>query len=75
MLKSPPQSYHFGRGSVLPAGASLRIQVVGDPEGDTALEKRWGFAKPILRDAGDVVKLSSYTDITLACTAWGDKSC
>jgi endonuclease YncB( thermonuclease family) len=75
VLKSPPQSYHFGPGSVLAPGASMRIQIVGDPGTDTALEKRWGFAKPILRDTGDLVKLSSYTDITVACTAWGDKSC
>jgi endonuclease YncB( thermonuclease family) len=75
VLKSPPQSYHFGPGSVLPPGGSLRIQVVGDTADDTALDRRWGLAKPILRDAGDLVKLSSYTDITVACTAWGDKSC
>ena len=75
VLRSPPQSYHFGPGSVLAPGASMRIQVVGDPADDTALQKRWGYAKPILRDAGDVVKLSTYTDITLACAAWGDKSC
>jgi endonuclease YncB( thermonuclease family) len=75
VLKSPPQSYHFGPGSVLQPGESMRIQVVGATENDSALEKRWGFARPILRDAGDLVKLSSYTDITVACTAWGDKSC
>jgi hypothetical protein len=75
VLKSPPQSYHFGPGSVLPPGGSMRIQIVGDTASDAAFDKRWGLAKPILRDAGDLVKLSSYTDITLACTAWGDKSC
>jgi endonuclease YncB( thermonuclease family) len=75
LLTSPPQSYHFGPGSVLQPGESMRIQVVGDSENDTALDKRWGFDKPILRDAGDLVKLSSYTDITVACTAWGDTSC
>jgi micrococcal nuclease len=75
VLRSPPQSYHFEPGSVLAPGASMRIQVVGDPADDTALEKRWGYATPILRNAGDVVKLSSYTDITVACAAWGDKSC
>jgi len=75
LLRSPPQSYHFSPGSVLAPGASLRIQVVGDPADDTAVEKRWGHDRPILRDAGDVVKLSSYTDITVACTAWGDRSC
>jgi endonuclease YncB( thermonuclease family) len=75
VLKSAPQSYHFGPGSVLPAGGSMRIQIVGDTGDDTALEKRWGFAKPILRDAGDVAALLSYTDLTIACTAWGDQGC
>ena len=31
VLKSEPQSYHFGPGSVIPAGGSMRIQVVGTP--------------------------------------------
>ena len=75
VLKSAPQSYHFGAGSVLPPGGAMRIQVTGQPENDKPLDRSWGFAKPILRDAGDVVKLLTYTDITLACTAWGDKSC
>jgi endonuclease YncB( thermonuclease family) len=75
VLKSAPQSYHFGPGSVLPPGGSMRIQVVGDRGADKALDKRWGFAKPILRDAGDMVALQSYTDIRIACTAWGDRSC
>jgi hypothetical protein len=75
VLKSAPQSYHFAPGSILPPGRSMRIQVVGDPADDTALEKRWGFERPILRDSGDVVKLLTYTDISLACTAWGDRAC
>jgi endonuclease YncB( thermonuclease family) len=75
VLRSPPQSYHFAPGTVLQPGASLRIQVVGDTADDTATDRRWGLARPILRDAGDVVRLSSYTDITVACTAWGDRTC
>ena len=75
VLKSAPQSYHFGPGSVLPPGGAMRIQVTGQPEDDEPLDRSWGFAKPILRDAGDVVKILTYTDITLACTAWGDKGC
>jgi endonuclease YncB( thermonuclease family) len=75
VLKSPPESYHLEPGTVLQPGASLRIRVVGDAGEDTELEKRWGLARPILRDAGDVVRLSSYTDITVACTAWGDRTC
>jgi endonuclease YncB( thermonuclease family) len=75
VLKSAPQSYHFGPGSVIGAGEAMRIQVTGQTEDDSRLLRSWGFAKPILRDAGDVVRLATYTDITLACTAWGDKSC
>jgi endonuclease YncB( thermonuclease family) len=75
VLKSPPQSYHFPAGSVIPAGGSMRVQVTGQPENDEPLNRSWGFAKPILRNAGDLVKLVTYTDITLACAAWGDKSC
>jgi endonuclease YncB( thermonuclease family) len=75
VLKSPPYSYPLESGAVLPAGGSLRIEVAGAPEEDTALERHWGLASPILRNGGDVVRLSTYTDITIACTAWGDKSC
>jgi endonuclease YncB( thermonuclease family) len=75
VLKSPPYSYALENGAVLPAGRSLRVYVGGDPADDTALERHWGFAKPILRDGGDVALLATYSDITIACTAWGDKSC
>jgi len=75
VLKSVPQSYHFGQGSVIQPGGSLVIRVLGDPSQDTATVKRWGFARTILRNAGDVVELRTYTDIRLACTAWGDRSC
>jgi endonuclease YncB( thermonuclease family) len=75
VLKSPPYSYHLGAGSVLPAGETMRILVSGAPEEDEALLKHWGFARPILRNAGDTVRLSTYSDLTLACTAWGDKTC
>ena len=75
LLKSAPQSYHFAPGSVLDPGATMRIQIVGDAARSTALDRRWGLAKPILRDGGDVVELRTYTDIELACTAWGDRSC
>ena len=75
LLKSKPQSYHFAQGSVIPPGGSMRIRIIGDPADDTALDKRWGYAGTILRDAGDVVELRTYTDIRLACTAWGDQTC
>jgi endonuclease YncB( thermonuclease family) len=75
VLKSPPYSYHLGAGSVIAPGESMRILVGGAPEDDEPLLKHWGIAKPILRNAGDVVRLSTYSDITLACTVWGDRSC
>jgi endonuclease YncB( thermonuclease family) len=75
VLRSPPYSYALDHGAVLPPGRSLRVDVGGSPEDDTALERHWGFARPILRDDGDVVRLSTYTDVTIACSAWGDKSC
>jgi endonuclease YncB( thermonuclease family) len=75
VLKSAPQSYHFGPGSVIPAGGAMRIRTTGEADEDEPLERSWGFAKPILRNAGDVAELKTYTDITLACTSWGDRSC
>jgi len=75
VLKRPPYSYHLGAGAVLPASGSIRVAVRGARENDTALVKHWGLARSILRAAGDAVRLSTYTDLTLACTAWGDRSC
>jgi endonuclease YncB( thermonuclease family) len=75
VLKSPPYSYALENGAVLPPGGSLRIETGGDPADDTPLERHWGFGRSILRNAGDVARLATYTDITLACAAWGDKSC
>jgi endonuclease YncB( thermonuclease family) len=75
VLKSPPYSYPLESGAILPPGGVLRIEVSGAPEDDTPLERHWGFARPILGNGGDVVRLSTYTDIAIACTAWGDKSC
>ena len=72
------------RAAELPLRAGLRDPAgrdAADPDDRAARGRRaarpkaWGFAKPILRNAGDVVALKTYTDITLACTAWGDRSC
>ena len=47
----------------------------GDPALDTRLDKHWGETGPILRNNGDVLRLRSYTDIEIACFAYGDRSC
>jgi endonuclease YncB( thermonuclease family) len=74
-LQSPPYTYAFPPGSVLQPGQEMRIEVVGDPAEDTALEKHWGETGTILNDSGDVVRLSSLRGIVLDCFAYGSASC
>jgi endonuclease YncB( thermonuclease family) len=75
VLKSPPYSYPLDDGTVLPPGGSLRIETGGDPSDDAPLERHWGFGRSILRNAGDVARLATFTDIRIACTSWGDRTC
>jgi hypothetical protein len=75
VLKNLGRSYHFPPGSTIPAGATMRVTSVAEPEFDTPSEKGWGRVGPILRDAGGSVRLQTYADITLACAAWGDGTC
>jgi hypothetical protein len=75
VLKQRGLSYHFPPAATIPAGATMRIATVADPDDDTALAKGWGAAGPILRDAGGSVRLLTYTDIPLACAAWGAGAC
>jgi hypothetical protein len=74
-LHSKPYGYPFPQGSVLQPGEALRVDTRGDPAEDTQLEKHWGMTGPILNDGGDTVSLVTYTDIRVACTAWGSRSC
>ena len=74
-LKSKPYGYAFPPGSILQPGETMRISTQGDPNDDTQFEKFWGMTRQILNNGGDSVMLVSYTDVRLACTAWGSKSC
>jgi hypothetical protein len=74
-LRSKPYGYAFPQGTVLHPGEALRIYTQGDPASDTQYEKHWGMTGPILNNGGDTAAVMTYTDITLACTAWGSKSC
>ena len=74
-LKSNPYGYAFPPGSILQPGETMRISTQGEPNDDTQFEKFWGMTRQILNNGGDSVKLVSYTDVRLACTAWGSKSC
>jgi endonuclease YncB( thermonuclease family) len=74
-LKSNPYGYAFPPGSILQPGETMRISTQGDPDADTQFDKFWGMTSQILNNGGDSVRLVSYTDVRLACTAWGSKSC
>jgi len=74
-LKNPPYSYAFPQGSTLGPGETMRVYTEGDPADDTALEKHWGMTSQILNNSGDTASLSTYTDVTIACHAYGSKSC
>lgn len=74
-LHSRPYSYGFGRDSVLLPGEAMRVSIKGDPAADTRLDKHWGETGAILNNGGDVVRLSTYTGIDIACAAYGSKVC
>jgi endonuclease YncB( thermonuclease family) len=74
-LSAPPFSYAFPGDSVLNPGEVMRIDITGDPEVDTRLRKSWGETGAILRNNGDTVRLSTFTEIAIACFAFGDRTC
>lgn len=75
LLVSRPYSYAFPVGSVLQPGETMRVFTKGDPAEDTPLEKHWGMTSEILDNGGDAVSLLTYTDVGIACIAWGSRSC
>jgi hypothetical protein len=68
-------AYDFGEWPPLAPGQTLQVDVNGDPADDTALHRSWGLNRLVLRDAGGWVRVQTFTDITLACDAWGSGSC
>jgi endonuclease YncB( thermonuclease family) len=74
-ISAPPYSYAFRGDAVLLPGEQMQIDIVGDPEQDTRLLKSWGEVGPILRDRGDTVRLGTFTEIQIACHAFGDAAC
>jgi endonuclease YncB( thermonuclease family) len=74
-LTSRPHAYAFPAGTLLQPGEDLRVKVKGVPEDDTPLLKHWGLPGPILGNENDAVKVTTFTDIVLACDSWGAASC
>jgi endonuclease YncB( thermonuclease family) len=74
-LALPGSTYDFGEWPALAPGQTVQVDVNGDPADDTALLRHWGLGRLILPDPGGVVRLSTFTEITLSCDAWGSGSC
>jgi hypothetical protein len=75
---SMQRHYDFGaRGviSMLWPGETLRLDVGGDPENDSRLQRHWGLAPPVLDDRGAGVALRTLTGLLTACYRWGAGSC
>jgi hypothetical protein len=75
MLAKKSYSYAFGPDSVVQPGETLTLEVGGDPADDTRLRRHWGLRSTILHDGGDAVALETFSEIVLACDAWGSVSC
>jgi endonuclease YncB( thermonuclease family) len=75
LLQKQGRPYDFGPNSVLQPGQTMQVDVEGDASQDTPFERHWGMDHSILRASGDAVRLLTFTNITVACTAWGDTSC
>jgi endonuclease YncB( thermonuclease family) len=68
-------AYSFGEWPPLAPGQTVEVDVDGDPGEDTALRRSWGLNRLVLPDAGGWVRVQAFSDITLACEAWGSGSC
>jgi endonuclease YncB( thermonuclease family) len=74
-LETLPYGYAFGPDSVVEPGETMRIEIGDSLQDDTRLVKHWRQSRSILDDGGDVVRLETFDDISIACDAWGSRSC
>jgi micrococcal nuclease len=75
VLGLPFHAYEFGAGSVLDPGRTMRVDVQGNPSRSTPTHRIYGYNRPLLSDGGQTVVLRSYSDVIVACDAWGSFSC
>lgn len=68
-------TYPFGPGPALQPGQTLQVDVNGAPANDTALRRHWGVGRLMLPDRGGSIRLTTFTEIGLACDAWGSGRC
>jgi endonuclease YncB( thermonuclease family) len=68
-------NYDFSGNATVGPGETLRLWVGGSPSQNGRLSKFWGLPYYILPDRKGRVSLRSFTDIVVACDAWGPLSC
>jgi endonuclease YncB( thermonuclease family) len=67
--------YPFGPDSTLWPGQQITVYVRGNPADDRFAVRHWGGSSYGLRDGGDVARLITFDDTTVACDAWGRARC
>jgi endonuclease YncB( thermonuclease family) len=68
-------AYNFGPGSVVQPGQTMRVDMDGGTAQDTQLDRHWGDPHPFLHPRGDLIRVTTFNGIPLACAAWGSASC
>lgn len=75
LVRAHGAAYHFGADAVLAPGDTLELRPRAEPSGDTPLRRGWGRSTAVLDDEDGVLRLVTDTDVSVACAAWGDRSC
>jgi endonuclease YncB( thermonuclease family) len=70
-----PGGYAFPHGTVLAPGQSVQVSISGSPSTDSARVVHVGHSGPYMADSGGSVELTTFSEIRLACDAWGRGHC
>jgi endonuclease YncB( thermonuclease family) len=69
------RSYAFPANSAIAAGATLRLWIQGSPRNSDRSDRYWGLGSYLLPDGGGRISLRTFTDVVVACDAWGSVKC
>jgi endonuclease YncB( thermonuclease family) len=70
-----PGGYAFPEGTILQPGQSTRVNIEGSPSSDSTRSLHLGHLGPYMPDSGGSVDLSTFSEIRIACDAWGNGHC
>lgn len=70
-----PGGYAFPDGTILDPGQSVRVYVEGSVSSDSARVLHMGNGGPYMADSGGSVQVTTFSEIPLACDAWGSGHC